>query len=112
MALPLSQLLNDSSSAELVNEQPANENLGADEEDEIWLGEPSAHLNHVVAYHQVVREQMQSIVVSLEKQHKQVTQLTKNVNSLTTNVTSMWKPVNEFVITGFYMMETLVLMIQ
>ena len=77
MALPLSQLLNDSSSAEIVNEVPGNENMGVDEEDEIWLGEPSAHLNHVVAYHQVVREQMQSIVVSLEKQHKQVTQLTK-----------------------------------
>ena len=43
-----------------------------DEDDEVWLGEPSAHLNHVVAYHQVVREQMHSTVEQLNKVHKEV----------------------------------------
>ena len=65
MALPLSHLLNDLHSSD----KPLN---GAEEDDEVWLGEPSAHLSHVVAYHQVVREQMTSIVSSLQKQHKQV----------------------------------------
>ena len=46
--------------------------LNGEEEDDVWLGEPSAHLNHVVAYHQVVREQMQATVEGLEKVHKEV----------------------------------------
>ncbi|XP_057296028.1 uncharacterized protein LOC130624973 isoform X2 [Hydractinia symbiolongicarpus] len=70
VALPLSQLLNDVETAAL-EENEAQTNL-LEEEDEIWLGEPSAHLNHVSAYHQVVREQMQSIVETLQSQHKKV----------------------------------------
>lgn len=35
---------------------------GNDDDDEVWLGEPTAHLNHVVAYHQLVREQMQAML--------------------------------------------------
>ena len=65
--MPLSHLLNDGHFASLPVERENGE-----EEDEVWLGEPSAHLNHVVAYHQVVREQMQSILGSLRTQHKQV----------------------------------------
>merc|ERR1712226_234308 len=69
IALPLSHLLNDGAFSKIEDDK--SEHV-LDEEDEVWLGEPSAHLNHVVAYHQVVREQMQSIVTSLQKQHKQV----------------------------------------
>lgn len=63
-------MLNDVETAAL-EENEAQTNL-LEEEDEIWLGEPSAHLNHVSAYHQVVREQMQSIVETLQSQHKKV----------------------------------------
>ncbi|XP_065640792.1 uncharacterized protein LOC100200864 isoform X2 [Hydra vulgaris] len=66
-ALPLSNLLNDFECQIVSNEKHATE-----EDEEVWLGEPSAHLTHVVAYHQVVTEQMQTIVNSLQKQHQQV----------------------------------------
>jgi len=72
-ALPLSNLLNDAEYTEFVDEDGAILRPNKpDDDDEVWLGEPSAHLNHVSAYHQVVQEQMQSIVIALEKQHKQV----------------------------------------
>eukprot|EP00112_Aurelia_sp_Birch-Aquarium-sp1_P017853 Seg418.11 transcript_id=Seg418.11/GoldUCD/mRNA.D3Y31 product="Cortactin-binding protein 2" protein_id=Seg418.11/GoldUCD/D3Y31 len=63
-SLPLSHLLGDSQHANIVKVQeiPTNE-----EDEEVWLGEPTAHLNHVVAYHQLVREQMQAM---LQDQHK------------------------------------------
>ena len=51
--------------------------LNGEEEDDVWLGEPSAHLNHVVAYHQVVREQMQATVKGLEKVHKEVSAVSR-----------------------------------
>ena len=65
-SLPLSHLLGDGHLASVVKnlELPSNE-----DEDEVWLGEPTAHLNHVVAYHQFVREQMQAM---LQDQHKTV----------------------------------------
>eukprot|EP00112_Aurelia_sp_Birch-Aquarium-sp1_P006048 Seg1675.11 transcript_id=Seg1675.11/GoldUCD/mRNA.D3Y31 product="CTTNBP2 N-terminal-like protein" protein_id=Seg1675.11/GoldUCD/D3Y31 len=65
-SLPLSHLLGDSQHANIVKVQeiPTNE-----EDEEVWLGEPTAHLNHVVAYHQLVREQMQAM---LQDQHKTI----------------------------------------
>ena len=63
----MSNLLNDFECQLVSNDKRLNE-----EDEEVWLGEPSAHLTHVVAYHQVVTEQMQTIVNSLQKQHKQV----------------------------------------
>ena len=70
VSLPLSHLLNDVDDA--VIELEKQENEFGEEDDEVWLGEPSAHLNHVSAYHQVVREQMHSIVHTLQSQHKKV----------------------------------------
>uniref|UniRef100_A0A7M5V337 Cortactin-binding protein-2 N-terminal domain-containing protein n=1 Tax=Clytia hemisphaerica TaxID=252671 RepID=A0A7M5V337_9CNID len=72
-ALPLSHLLNDVDLAHVDNQaEDKSYLLQGEEEDEVWLGEPSAHLNHVVAYHQVVREQMQTTVQDLQKVHKEV----------------------------------------
>ena len=68
-ALPLSHLLGDGQFATLVRPQDVQTN---EDDDEVWLGEPTAHLNHVVAYHQLVREQMQSMMQSLQDQHKVV----------------------------------------
>lgn len=70
----MSHLLSDVDQAH-VEDSPEDKSLylqNGEEEDDIWLGEPSAHLNHVVAYHQVVREQMQATVEGLEKVHKEV----------------------------------------
>lgn len=64
--------MNDVELAKVNNAGNKSYLLGEEEEDEIWLGEPSAHLNHVVAYHQVVREQMQATVDQLQKVHKEV----------------------------------------
>ncbi len=64
----MSHLLGDAKFAK-VNTQDQQNN---EEDDDVWLGEPTAHLNHVVAYHQLVREQMQSMMQSLQDQHKTV----------------------------------------
>jgi len=70
----LSHLLNDVDLARVDSTSTDDKSylLSNEEDDEIWLGEPTAHLNHVVAYHQVVREQMQSTVADLQKVHKEV----------------------------------------
>eukprot|EP00794_Sanderia_malayensis_P006059 gene6059-6761_t len=74
-ALPLSHLLSDTNYAKLIKGQDDQVN---DDDDDLWLGEPTAHLNHVVAYHQLVREQMQSMMQSLQEQHKTILQQLEN----------------------------------
>lgn len=71
-AVPLSHLLNDTELACVQTPDEKTYGLNGEEEDDVWLGEASAHLNHVVAYHQVVREQMQSTVEDLQKVHREV----------------------------------------
>lgn len=65
-------MLNDAEGATVIEEEEKQMNGFIEDEDEIWMGEPSAHLNHVSAYHQVVREQMNSIVQTLQSEHKKV----------------------------------------
>ena len=72
MAVPLSHLLTDSELAIVSKRNNVTEADEEDDDDDIWLGEATAHLNHVVAYHQLVREQMQSMLDSLQQQHKVV----------------------------------------